>query len=152
MKEKIQNIGQQIYDLFLRFVQWRQQHIKERTFVIILALFVGVFAGSAALLLKSLIHAIANMLTSHMEISGGNYLYFIYPALKIVENVGYNLGLLYVLYPASWTIGSIVATVVLVLLFNKVKNNFAKEKFAVRPTAEQESIAEQSTQEQVSAN
>ena len=84
MKEKIQNIGQQIYDLFLRFVQWRQQHIKERTFVIILALFVGVFAGSAALLLKSLIHAIANMLTSHMEISGGNYLYFIYPALGIM--------------------------------------------------------------------
>ncbi len=84
MKEKIQNIGQQIYELFLRFVQWRQQHIKERTFVIILALFVGIFAGSAALLLKSLIHAIANMLTSHMEISGGNYLYFIYPALGIL--------------------------------------------------------------------
>ncbi|MBR6640274.1 MAG: chloride channel protein [Muribaculaceae bacterium] len=84
MKERLQNIGQQIYDLFLRFVQWRQQHIKERTFVIILALFVGIFAGSAALLLKSLIHAIANMLTSHMEISGGNYLYFIYPALGIL--------------------------------------------------------------------
>lgn len=84
MKERLQKIGQQIYDLFLRFVQWRQQHIKERTFVIILALFVGIFAGSAALLLKSLIHAIANMLTSHMEISGGNYLYFIYPALGIL--------------------------------------------------------------------
>lgn len=80
------------------------------------------------------------------------YLYFIYPALKIVENVGYNLGLLYALYPASWTIGSIVATVVLVLLFNKVKNNFAKEKFAVQRTAEQESIVEHSTEEQVSAN
>ncbi len=84
MKEKIKNIGQQMYDLFMRFVQWRQQHIKERTFVIILALFVGIFAGCAALILKTLIHDIANMLTSHMEISGGNYLYFIYPALGIL--------------------------------------------------------------------
>ncbi len=84
MKESLQNIGQRIYDLFMRFVVWRQQHVKEKTFVIILALFVGVFAGCAALLLKSLIHYISDMLTSHMEISGGNYLYFLYPALGIL--------------------------------------------------------------------
>lgn len=75
---------QKLSDLFMRFVQWRQQHVKEKTFVIILALFVGLFAGFAALLLKTLIHVISDMLTSHVQISEGNYLYLIYPALGIL--------------------------------------------------------------------
>jgi CIC family chloride channel protein len=68
----------------MRFVLWRQQHIKEKTFVMIMALFVGLFAGFAALLLKTLIHVISDMLTSHVHITGGNYLYLIYPALGIL--------------------------------------------------------------------
>lgn len=84
MKLKLSYIKQAAQDLLMRFVQWRQLHIKERTFVIILALFVGLFAGFAALLLKTLIHTISDALTSHMEVSGGNYLYFIYPALGIL--------------------------------------------------------------------
>lgn len=84
MKEIMQNIKQVAQDLLMRFVQWRQQHIKERTFVIILALFVGLFAGFAALLLKMLIHLISDALTSHVEVSGGNFLYLIYPALGIL--------------------------------------------------------------------
>lgn len=84
MKEIMQNIKQVAQDLLMRFVQWRQQHIKERTFVIILALFVGLFAGFAALLLKTLIHLISDALTSHVEVSGGNFLYLIYPALGIL--------------------------------------------------------------------
>ena len=84
MKLKIQELKQKASDLFMRFVLWRQQHIKEKTFVKIMALFVGLFAGFAALLLKTLIHVISDMLTSHVHITGGNYLYLIYPALGIL--------------------------------------------------------------------
>lgn len=84
MKLKIQELKQKASDLFMRFVLWRQQHIKEKTFVMIMALFVGLFAGFAALLLKTLIHVISDMLTSHVHITGGNYLYLIYPALGIL--------------------------------------------------------------------
>ena len=84
MKLKIQELKQKVSDLFMRFVLWRQQHIKEKTFVMIMALFVGLFAGFAALLLKTLIHVISDMLTSHVHITGGDYLYLIYPALGIL--------------------------------------------------------------------
>ena len=84
MKLKIQELKQKVSDLFMRFVLWRQQHIKEKTFVKIMALFVGLFAGFAALLLKTLIHVISDMLTSHVHITGGDYLYLIYPALGIL--------------------------------------------------------------------
>ena len=71
-------------DLFLRFLVWREKHVKEKTFVMLLALVVGIFCGCAALLLKSLIHYISHMLTQNMSITGGNYLYFIYPVVGIV--------------------------------------------------------------------
>jgi len=71
-------------DMFLRFLVWREKHVKEKTFVILLALVVGIFCGCAALLLKTLIHYISHMLTQNMSITGGNYLYFIYPVVGIV--------------------------------------------------------------------
>ncbi|MDE6632709.1 MAG: hypothetical protein K2K23_06890, partial [Muribaculaceae bacterium] len=55
-------------------VQWRERHIKERNFVIILALFVGVICGFAAQLLKYLIHTIAHLLTQHFSETTGNWL------------------------------------------------------------------------------
>lgn len=71
-------------DLFLKFLVWREKHIKERNFVLLLALVVGVFSGFAALLLKFLIESIAVMVTSHITISGGNYRYLICPVLGIL--------------------------------------------------------------------
>ncbi len=71
-------------DGFLRFLVWREKHIKEKTFVMLLALVVGILCGTAALVLKSLIHYISHMLTQNMSITGGNYLYFIYPVVGIV--------------------------------------------------------------------
>lgn len=71
-------------DGFLRFLVWREKHVKEKTFVMLLALVVGIFCGCAALILKTLIHYISHMLTQNMSITGGNYLYFIYPVVGIV--------------------------------------------------------------------
>ena len=43
----------------MKLLVWRERHIKEKTFVIILALAVGILGGIAALVLKWLIHAIS---------------------------------------------------------------------------------------------
>ncbi|MBR6746880.1 MAG: chloride channel protein [Muribaculaceae bacterium] len=68
----------------IRFLVWRERHIKEKTFVIILAFIVGLLCGFAALLLKWLIHFIASIVTSHATINEGNYTYLIFPMIGIV--------------------------------------------------------------------
>ena len=49
-----------------------------------LALCVGIVAGLAAMVLKWLIHFIAGCLTSDVSISGGNYVYIIYPVVGVL--------------------------------------------------------------------
>lgn len=68
----------------LNFLRWRQHNIKEKNFVLILALIVGVLCGFAAMLLKYLIHTIAHFLTSDFSQEGGNYLFFVYPVIGII--------------------------------------------------------------------
>ncbi|MCM1491471.1 MAG: chloride channel protein [Muribaculum sp.] len=65
-------------------VTWRERHIKERNFVIFLALIVGVACGFAAQLLKFLIHYIAHILTSHFSATTGNWLNLVYPVVGII--------------------------------------------------------------------
>ncbi len=40
----LHTFGTRINDGFMRLLEWREKHIKEKTFVIILALMVGLFA------------------------------------------------------------------------------------------------------------
>lgn len=68
----------------MKFLIWREHHISERKFVIFLALLVGVFGGLAAQLLKFLIHTISGLLTAHIDIHSGNYLYILLPTLGVV--------------------------------------------------------------------
>ncbi len=68
----------------MRFLAWREMHIKESTFVIFLALAVGIIVGFAAQLLKYLIHVISHALTSHINTDSGNYLYILLPTLGVV--------------------------------------------------------------------
>jgi putative MATE family efflux protein len=56
------------------------------------------------------------------------YLYFVYPYICITGNLAHNLRMLYVLYPASWTISAVFATIILIVLFNRVKRRFVVEK------------------------
>ncbi|MDE6094637.1 MAG: chloride channel protein [Muribaculaceae bacterium] len=69
---------------WLDIVKWRERHIKERNFVLFLALIVGVVCGFAAQLLKYLIHEISSLLTSHLSATTANYLYLIYPVVGIL--------------------------------------------------------------------
>lgn len=81
-----------VHSLWMRFLIWRERHIKEKTFVIILSLIVGLLAGLAAMTLKWLIHLISSELTSGLNISEGNYMYIVYPVIGIL------LACLYVRY------------------------------------------------------
>lgn len=80
-------LRQRMLDSFNAFLLWREKHIKEKTFVIILSLIVGIIGGFAALVLKTLIHFISGALTSHLDITEGNYLFFIYPVVGILITI-----------------------------------------------------------------
>ena len=56
------------------------------------------------------------------------YIYFVYPFISIEGNLAHNLQMLYLLYPASWFVALVVATVILIVLFNHVKKKLEKEK------------------------
>lgn len=73
-----------VYKFFLRLVLWRERHISEKNFVMILALIVGVFCGFAAMILKWLIHIISDFLIAGVNIEEGNYIYIIYPAIGVI--------------------------------------------------------------------
>lgn len=98
---------------FMKLLVWRERHIKEKTFVIILALAVGILGGIAALVLKWLIHAISGFLTAHMSISQGNYLYLLLPL------VGILITSLYVKYVVRDNISHGVTRVLYALSQNK---------------------------------
>lgn len=110
---KPQNPDSRINKAFLRFLSWREAHLKERTFVIFLALIVGVFAGLAALVLKMLIHLISDTLLSHVNISEGNYLYIVFPAIGVI------LSALYVKYLVRDNISHGVTRVLYAISSNK---------------------------------
>lgn len=65
-------------------VTWRERHIRERTFLIVLALVVGTVCGLAAQLLKWLIHLIGRLLTSHLETATGNWVLLVFPVIGIL--------------------------------------------------------------------
>ncbi len=92
MKKFINDIFERFNELFMKLLVWRERYIKEKTFVIILALIVGIVAGVAALVLKTLIHLISTALTSKIDIEEGSFLYLIYPLIGIL------LTMLYVKY------------------------------------------------------
>lgn len=69
---------------FQRFLVWRQAHIKEKRFILILSFLVGIFTALAALFLKFLIRLIENFLTDNFSATGANYLYLVYPVAGIL--------------------------------------------------------------------
>lgn len=76
-------------DAFLRFLAWREKHVKEKTFILFVAFLVGLLGGAAAILLKVLIHLISGALTSRVDISAGNYVYIILPAIGVIISALY---------------------------------------------------------------
>ena len=68
---------------FSRLNTWREEHVSERMFVLILAFFVGFFAAVAAFTLHWIINQIVSLLTSSFNARGENWLYLVYPVVGI---------------------------------------------------------------------
>ncbi len=63
---------------------WRELHINQRQFILILSFVVGLFAAVAAFLLKSAIHLIHHLLTEGFSRYHVNYWYLVLPAIGIL--------------------------------------------------------------------
>ena len=62
-----------------RFIVWREKHISQNHFILILSLVVGVLSAMAAFALKHLIHFIQHLLTGGFDAQTFNWLYLVYP-------------------------------------------------------------------------
>ena len=70
--------------LFYRFLLWRDKHIKEKHFILVISFLVGICTAASAIILKQLIHLIQHLLTGNFDVSGVNYLYLLYPVIGIL--------------------------------------------------------------------
>ena len=68
---------------FMRLNEWREQHVSERMFVLILAFVVGLLSAVAAYALHWIINQIVALLTSQFDASTYNWLYLVYPVVGI---------------------------------------------------------------------
>ena len=69
---------------FSRFLSWRVRHIKERNFLIVLSMLVGIITGLAGVLLKNSVHFTHLFFTEHLQIDSGSLLFFVYPFIGIL--------------------------------------------------------------------
>ena len=67
-----------------KFLFWRDTHIRERHFLLIVCFLVGIFTALAAYLLKISVHFIQHFLTENFSQTGANYLYLLYPIVGIL--------------------------------------------------------------------
>lgn len=70
-----------------KLVAWRIANISERNFLYLLSLIVGLLSGLSALVLKNLIHFVAEKLTHWFAVDGISYLYLVYPLIGIFLTV-----------------------------------------------------------------
>ena len=73
-----------INDIYQKLLDWRERHIKEKRFVLILAFITGLGCALAAFLLKSSIHFVQDIVKSLMANDSLNYWYLAFPAVGIV--------------------------------------------------------------------
>lgn len=69
---------------YLRMIGWREKHIKESNFILMLSFVVGLLTSVAALLLKTMIHWVEKLMTSSFSSDETNYYYLIFPAIGIL--------------------------------------------------------------------
>ena len=67
----------------MKMIAWREHHIAHRHFILILSFTIGVFAALAVVFLKSIIHLIQHLLTSHFSLDKVNYWYLLFPSIGI---------------------------------------------------------------------
>lgn len=68
---------------FDKLLKLREEHISERTFILMLAFMVGFFAAVAAFVLHGMINQIVALLTGSFDEHAANWLYLVYPVVGI---------------------------------------------------------------------
>ncbi len=66
-----------------RFICWREKHISQNHFILILSFIVGILSALAAFALNHLIHFIQHLLTGGFDAHSFNWLYLVYPVIGI---------------------------------------------------------------------
>ena len=66
-----------------QMIEWREQHLTDKQFTLILSFFVGFFAAIAAFVLHWIISQIQYMLTAGFDIDNLNWIYLVYPVIGI---------------------------------------------------------------------
>ena len=80
---RIARIEEKGHETFLALLKWREEHVSERSFKLVLAFLVGLFAAVAAFVLHGLINQIGALLTSSFNRHSANWLYLVYPVVGI---------------------------------------------------------------------
>ena len=73
--------------LLIQFLRWRLQHVTDKQFVYILSVVIGLIVGVAAVVLKTLVHAIRHLVHIWSPFEEGNFLYFFLPMVGIAAAV-----------------------------------------------------------------
>lgn len=66
-----------------KLIAWREAHVSDRQFTLLLAFFVGFFAAVAAFVLHSIIHQIQLLLRAGFRAEGFNWPYLLFPVVGI---------------------------------------------------------------------
>ena len=72
------------FNILQNFITWREKHIPDKQFILILSLLVGVFTALAAYVLKFLVEYIKEFLTENFDTTQANWLYLVYPVVGIL--------------------------------------------------------------------
>lgn len=67
-----------------KFLMWRVRNIKEKQFIVILSILVGIVTGLAGVLLKNMVHYTHVFFTERMQVDSGSLLFFVYPFIGIL--------------------------------------------------------------------
>ena len=93
-----------------KFLVWRVRYIKEKQFIVMLSILVGIVTGLAGVVLKNMVHFTHMFFTERMQVDSGNLLFFIYPFsgillttlfVKFFVKEGISHGVTKVLYAIS---------------------------------------------------
>ncbi|MDR1436571.1 MAG: chloride channel protein, partial [Candidatus Symbiothrix sp.] len=69
---------------FDSLLAWREKYIKEKHFILLLSLMIGILTAFAAILLTAGIHYIQQLLTERIDVTDATWLYLFYPVIGIL--------------------------------------------------------------------
>ncbi len=72
-----------------RFLVWRQQHLSEKNFILVLCVIIGLLASVAAVVLKTGVHYVEYWVRTISGHHAENYLFLVFPLLGILITVFY---------------------------------------------------------------